>query len=289
MFFLIGVIVVIGSVFTGYTMHGGNLAVLYQPNEFVIILGVGIGSIIVGYPASCLKKTLKGLKYIIKGSPYSKKDYMDLLLFSFNTFKLMKIKGLLEIEGHIENPNESELFKQSPALKKEHFVFDFMADNLRLMTMGVDNPHQFEDIIEKEMELYKSNSLVPGDVFNSLGDSLPAIGIVAAVLGVITTMRSIMEPPDVLGALIAAALVGTFLGVLMAYGIFGPIGHVLHKYGDYKVRYVECAKIGFIAYMNGNPPIIIAEFMRKAISEELRPTFQEMDTHINENAMKIMS
>ena len=288
MFFIIGLVVVLGSVVTGYTMHGGSLMVLYQPSEFVIIMGAGVGSVIVGYPISCLKKTMKGMKYLIKGSPYGKKDYMELLLFSFNTFKMMKIKGMLEIETHIENPNDSELFKQSPAIKKEPFVFSFITDNLRLMTMGMDNPYQFEDIIEKEMDLYKSNALVPGDVFNTLGDSLPAIGIVAAVLGVIVTMRSIMEPPDVLGALIGAALVGTFLGVLLAYGIFGPIGHVLHKYGEYKVRYLECTKIGFIAYLNGNPPIIIVEFMRKAIAEELRPSFQELDTYINENAMKIM-
>lgn len=288
MFFIIGMVVVFGSVVTGYTMHGGNLMVLYQPSEFVIILGAGIGSIIIGYPISCIKKTLKGAKYLIKGSPYGKKEYMELLLFSFNTFKLMKIKGMLEIEQHIENPAESELFKSSPAVSKEAFVSEFMADNLRLMTMGMDNPHQFEDIVEKEVDLYKSNSLIPGDVFCTLGDSLPAIGIVAAVLGVIVTMRSIMEPPDVLGALIGAALVGTFLGVLLAYGLFGPIGHVLHKYGLYKTRFVECAKMGFISYMNGNPPIIIIEFMRKSIPEELRPSFQELDTYINENSMKIM-
>lgn len=288
MFFIIGVVVVFGSVITGYTIHGGNLMVLYQPSEFIIILGAGIGSVIVGYPASCIKKMVKGLKYLIKGSPYGKKEYLELLLFSFNTFKLMKIKGMLEIEQHIENPTESELFKNSPALQKEPFVFNFMADNLRLITMGMDNAMQFEDIMEKEVDLYKSNAMIPGDVFQTLGDSLPAIGIVAAVLGVIVTMRSIMEPPDVLGALIGAALVGTFLGVLLAYGMFGPIGHVLHKYGIYKGRYVDCAKIGFISYLNGNPPIIIVEFMRKSIPEELRPTFQELDTFINENSMKIM-
>ena len=288
MFYIIGVVVVFGSVIVGYTMHGGSLAVLNQPNEFIIILGAALGSVIIGNPTSTLVKTLKSIKYIFKGKPYDKKNYMELLLFSFNTFKLMKIKGMLEIESHIENPNESELFKLAPVFKKEHFVVDFMADNLRLMTMGMDNPHQLEDIIDKEIELYKSGSSAGGDVFSSLGDSMPALGIVAAVLGVITTMRSIMEPPDVLGALIGAALVGTFFGVLMAYGIFGPMGHFLHKYGDYKVKFVECAKVGFIAYLNGNPPIIVVEFMRKSIPEHLRPSFAEVDKYINENSMKIM-
>jgi chemotaxis protein MotA len=251
-------------------------------------LGAATGSVIIGYPVSCLKKALVGIKYFFKGKPYGKKDYMELLLFSFNTFKMMKIKGMLEIESHIENPNDSELFKLAPSLKKEPFVTSFMTDNLRLMTMGMDNPYQFEDVMDREVELYKGNSASAGDVYTTLGDSLPALGIVAAVLGVIVTMRSIMEPPDVLGALIGAALVGTFLGVLTAYGLFGPMGHFLHKYGDYKVKFVNCAKIGFIAYLNGNPPIIVVEFMRKNIPEDLRPSFEELDTYINENSMKIM-
>ncbi len=288
MFFIIGLIVVFGSVVLGYTMHGGSLLILYQPSEFIIILGAAIGSVIIGYPVSCLKKALAGLKHFFKGKPYSKKDYMELLLFSFNTFKLMKIKGMLEIESHIENTSESELFKLAPALKKEPFVESFMADNLRLMTMGMDNPHQLDDVMDQEIDLYKGNSAVAGDVYSTLGDSLPALGIVAAVLGVIITMRSIMEPPDVLGALIGAALVGTFFGVFVAYGLFGPIGHFLHKYGDYKVKFVYCAKSGFISYLNGNPPIIVVEFMRKNIPEDLRPSFEELDTYINENSMKIM-
>jgi len=288
MFYIIGIVVVFGSVVLGYTMHHGELMVLYQPNEFVIILGAGLGSLIIGFPVSSLKKALTGFKQIMKGKPYVKKDYMELLLFSFNTFKLMKIKGMLEIESHIENIAESELFKLAPALKKDQFVQDFVADNLRLMTMGMDNPHQFEDVMDKEIELYKANSAAAGDVYASLGDSLPALGIVAAVLGVIITMRSIMEPPDVLGSLIGAALVGTFFGVLTAYGLFGPMGHFLHKYGDYKVKFVDCSKAGFIAYLNGNPPIIVVEFMRKNIPQDLRPSFEELDAYINENSMKIM-
>ena len=288
MFYILGIVVVFGSVVLGYTMHHGDLRVLYQPNEFVIILGAGLGSVLIGFPLASLKRALAGFKQIMKGAPYVKKDYMELLLFSFNTFKLMKIKGMLEIESHIENINDSELFKLAPALRKEQFVQDFIADNLRLMTMGMDNVYQLEDVMDKEIELYKNSPASAGDVYSNLGDSLPALGIVAAVLGVIVTMRSIMEPPDVLGSLIGAALVGTFLGVLSAYGLFGPMGHFLHKYGDYKVKFVDCAKAGFTSYLNGNPPIIVVEFMRKNIPEELRPSFEELDTYINENSMKIM-
>ncbi|RTK92062.1 MAG: flagellar motor stator protein MotA [Rickettsiales bacterium] len=288
MFYIIGIITVFGSVVLGYTMHGGSLMVLNQPNEFIIILGAAIGSVIIGYPIAKLKKALVGLKYLFKGKPYNKKDYLELLLFSFNTYKLMKIKGMLEIESHIENPGESELYKLAPSIKKEPFIINFITDNLRIMSMGMDNPHQLDDVMEKEIDLYRGSCAAPGDVYANLGDSLPALGIVAAVLGVIITMRSIMEPPDVLGALIGAALVGTFFGVLMAYGVFGPMGHFLHIYGDYKVKFAECSKMGFIAYLNGNPPIIVVEFMRKNIPEDLRPSFDELDTYINENSMKIM-
>jgi chemotaxis protein MotA len=288
MFYIIGIIVVFGSIVLGYTIHGGNLTVLYQPSEFMIIVGAAIGSVLIGYPKSSIITTLKNLKCMFSPGPYNKKDYMELLLFSFNTFKLMKIKGMLEIETHIENINESELFQLAPVLKKEEFVSDFIADNLRLITMGMDNSYQMEDIVDKEIEVYKTNSNIPGDVFANLGDSLPALGIIAAVLGVITTMRSIMEPPDVLGSLIGAALVGTFLGVLLAYGLCGPMGNFLYKYSDYKVKFIECAKIGFISYLNGNPPIIVVEFMRKSIPSHLRPSFEELDKYINENSMKIM-
>ncbi len=287
MVFIFGLIVLFGSVISGYTMHGGSLLVLYQPTEYLIIVGAAVASVIIGYPAASLKKAIKGSKLLFTGNPVSKQDYMDLLLFSFNVFKLMKIKGMLEIEKHVEQPEESEIFQQSVSLKKDPFMYSFVCDNLRILTMGVESPHEFEDIVSNEIELYSKNAATPGDVYTSLGDSLPAIGIVAAVLGVIITMRSIMEPPDVLGALIGAALVGTFLGVFLAYGIASPIGHVLHKYGTYKVNYIECAKIGFVSYLNDHPPVIIVEFMRKNIPDHIRPSFAELDTYINENAMKV--
>jgi chemotaxis protein MotA len=155
--------------------------------------------------------------------------------------------------------------------------------------MGVDNSHQFEDNMDREIEVYTDDSNAPGRTFNTLADALPALGIVAAVLGVIVTMRSIMEPPDVLGSLIAAALVGTFTGVLLSYGLFGPIAQFLLKFSDYKIKYLECIKAGFIGYLDGNPPIIIVEFMRKCVPEDVRPSFQELDNYISNHSMKIMN
>jgi chemotaxis protein MotA len=288
MLFLIGVVVVCASVIVGYLMHHGDMTLLWQPNELVIIVGSGFGSVLIANPISVVKQTVKASKYLLKGRPYDKGDYLELLMFCFNTFKLMKAKGMLEIESHIENPAESDLFAQVPSLRKNEFANEFVKDNLRLLTMGVDNPHQFEDIIDRELEVYTESSHAPGKTYLSLADALPALGIVAAVLGVIVTMRSIMEPPDVLGSLIAAALVGTFTGVLLAYGFFGPMGQFLTKYSDAKLRYLECIKCGFIAYLNGNPPIIIVEFMRKSVPEDVRPTFQELDGFISGNASKVM-
>jgi chemotaxis protein MotA len=289
MLFPIGIIVVFASVIVGYKMHAGDLSLLWQPNEIVIIVGAGIGSVLIANPISIIIKSIKSLSYLFKGKPYDKNNYLELLLFSFNVFKLMKIKGMLEIESHIENSDDSDLFIQATSINKDSKVKDFIKDHLRLLTMGVDNVYQFEDMIDRELEVYTDDSIAPTKVFSTLADALPALGIVAAVLGVMVTMRSIMEPPEVLGSLIAAALVGTFTGVLLSYGLVGPIAGFLIKYSDYEIKYLECIKAGFIAYLNNNPPIIIVEFMRKNVPEDYRPTFQELDTFISNNSMKIMN
>ena len=284
MLFLIGLSIVVGSVLGGYTMHGGEVALLWQPSEYIIIIGSGIGAAIIGNSTDDLKLLLKSFGNLFKSKPKSKADYLELLSFSFNVFKLMKVKGMLEIESHIENPNESELFNNSPSILKDHHACDLMRDYLRMMTMGVDNPHQFENLIERELELMDEELAVPGKIMTNIGDSLPALGIVAAVLGVIITMRSVTEPPEILGSLIAAALVGTFTGVLFAYGVFLPIGSSLKHFGMRKGMYFYCMKAGLISHINGNAPVVTVEFMRKNIPEELRPSFNEADEYINSKA-----
>lgn len=288
MVFILGLIVVIASVTVGYTMHAGDLSLLWQPNEIIIIVGAGFGSMLIGNPISTLKKLAKDSKTLVAGGvPYHKSDYLELLLFCFNVFKLMKAKGMLAIESHIENTEDSDLFARVPSLKKDNFAYNFVQDNLRMLTMGADNPYQFEDFVNKELEVYEDGVSAPSQAVLTLADALPALGIVAAVLGVIVTMRSIAEPPEVLGALIAAALVGTFTGVLLSYGFIGPIGHLLAKSADYKLAYLECIKVGFIAYLNNHPPIIIVECMRKCIPDVARPTFQELDSMIAGDAIKM--
>jgi chemotaxis protein MotA len=289
MLFPIGIIIVFASVVVGYMMNQGDLSLLWQPSEILIIVGAGIGSVLIANPTYIIVKSIKSLSHLFKGKPYDKESYLELLLFSFNVFKLMKIKGMLEIESHIENSDDSDLFINATSINKNNKVKDFIKDHLRLLTMGIDDAYQFEDMIDKELEVYADDVIAPTKLFSTLADALPALGIVAAVLGVMVTMRSITEPPEILGSLIAAALVGTFTGVLLSYGLVGPVASFLIKYSEYEIKYLDCIKAGFIAYLNNNPPIIIAEFMRKNVPEDFRPTFQELDTFISNNSMKIMN
>lgn len=282
MLFIIGVIIVFGSVGLGYGGHGGNMAILWQPFEVIIIVGAAVGAMVISHPGHVLKLSFKSTKNLFKSAPYSKTDYIELLKFFFITFKLMKVKGMLVIESHIEDPKSSELFQKAPSILADHHAVDFICDYLRLLTMGVDDPHMFEDLIENEVELHEHHSGEPGHVWNLFGESLPALGIVAAVLGVITTMGSISEPPEVLGKLIGAALVGTFLGVLLSYGIFGPIGSVLTQYGQAEAEYYKCIKAAFISHLQGNAPTVTIEFVRKIMPLHLRPSFIEAEEAVNE-------
>jgi chemotaxis protein MotA len=281
MLFFIGIIIVFASVIAGYMMHEGDLMLLWQPGELLIILGAAIGASIITNPTNVLIESVKSLAFIVKRKPYKKDDYLELLVFFFNITKLLRSKGVVEAESHIEDPYRSDIFSQAPSILGNKINTSFVCDNFRLITMGCDDSHEFESIIDNEIELAEFTFHAPSKAFLTLGDSLPALGIVAAVLGVIITMRSIAEPPEVLGSLIAAALVGTFTGVLFAYGLFNPIGHFLSKYSDYQIRYLECIKIGMISYLNGNTPSIVVEFMRKVIPKDVRPSFNELDRLIN--------
>ncbi|KAF8818497.1 flagellar motor stator protein MotA [Rickettsia endosymbiont of Cardiosporidium cionae] len=280
MLFLVGVITVFGSVIFGYTMHNGDLLLLWQPNEIIIILGSGIGSVLIANPMHHLFQAIKSFWYLFKGKPYTKDDYMHLLKMFFNIFKIMNAKGAATIESYIENPSESELFKYFITSKNKMKIISFIVDNLRIITLGIKDLHQLTEIIEGEIAIYHKNVHVPKNLFQSLADSLPALGIVAAVLGVITTMKNIAEPPEVLGSLVAAALVGTFMGVLLSYGLFFPIAHYLGTYAYYEMIFIECIKTGFLSYASGHPPIIIIEIMRKNIPNTLRPSFYELEEYM---------
>ncbi len=281
MLFLIGVAVVLGSVIGGYTMHHGNLAVLWQPNEFIIIIGAAIGSVLINNPGKVCKGVTKSLKYLFKGSPYKKAHYIELLTLLYVVFKTMKSKGMLEMEAHIENPKESAIFSKYATFLKNHHAVHFLCDNLRVMTMGVEDHYQIEELMERDLESHHHEHERVSTAIVNMGDAMPALGIVAAVLGVITTMGSITEPPAVLGGLIGAALVGTFSGVLISYGFISPIGKFIGMYYEDDLAYLQCIKVGMLAHLHGNAPVVSVEFARASIAGNERPSFHEIDTVIN--------
>ena len=277
MFLIVGTITVFACVLGGYMAMGGKLGVLWQPFEAVIIVGAGIGAYIIGNPKSVIKRTGKALGAAFKGSKYKKDDYIELLSLQFQIFKIAKSKGMLGLEAHIENPEESDLFSEFPTFHNDHHAVTFLCDYLRILTLGADNPHEIEALMDEEIETHHQEHHQLASALQTMADGMPALGIVAAVLGVIKTMGSITEPPEVLGKLIGGALVGTFLGVFVAYGFLGPIAAAVGAAYDAEGKYYQCMKAGLLAYMNGYAPAVCVEFARKALLEDVRPSFYEVE------------
>ncbi len=282
MFFIVGFIVVILSVLGGYAAMGGKLGVLWQPFEFVIIGGAAIGAFIIANPKEVLAKTGKAFSLVIKSPKYNKEAYLDILSLQYQIYKLAKSKGALALEAHVEEPEESDLFKAFPKILEDKSALTFFCDYLRLITMGTDNPHEIETLMDEEIETHHEEHMLIATAFQTMADGTPALGIVAAVLGVIKTMGSITEPPEVLGALIGGALVGTFLGVFLAYGFIGPLASSLKSRYDAEAKYFQCMKAGLLAYLHGYAPAICAEFARKALLSSVRPTFYEVEERMAE-------
>lgn len=275
--FLIGVVVVFACVFGGYVAAGGHMDVIWQPLEFVIIFGAAIGAFVIGNPGTVLKGTLKSLGKLLKGPTYKKAAYLELLSLMYAIFKLAKTKGMLALESHVEKPEESTLFQQFPIFYKDHHAVEFLRDYLRLMTLGTENPHEIESIMDQELETHHHETAQISGAVQGMADGLPALGIVAAVLGVIHTMGSITEPPAVLGHLIGAALVGTFMGVFVAYGFVGPMASSLKAAFEAESKYYQCMKAGLIAHLQGYAPAVSVEFARKALLSDVRPDFYEVE------------
>lgn len=277
MLIIIGSVVGLGCVLGGYVALGGKLGVLWQPFELVIIGGAGVGALIVGNPKPVLKATLNGFKVAFKGPKYTKDDYLELLSMLYSVFKLAKSKGMLALEQHIEKPEESKLFTQFPKFMGDHHAMDFLCDYLRLMTLGSENPHEMESLMDMELEVHHQEDHLAQGGMSAFGESFPALGIVAAVLGVIKTMGSISEPPEVLGKLIGGALVGTFLGILISYGIVSPIAAALKATQEHDSKYMLCMKAGLLAHLQGYAPAVSVEFARKSLMSNVRPTFYEVE------------
>lgn len=280
MFVIIGAVVVLVCVFGAFSVHG-DLRILFQPLEFVIILGAAFGAFIIGNTKTNIKQTLKGLKRALKGPTYKKADYVELLSVLYQIFKLAKTKGMLALEQHVEKPDESTLFSQFPKFQKDHHAIEFLCDYLRMMTLGTENSNEVEALIDSELETHHNELHGASHAIQTMADGLPALGIVAAVLGVITTMGSITEPPKVLGELIGAALVGTFFGVLVSYGFVAPLANIIKSVDEADAKYYQCMKAGLLAHMQGYPPAVSVEFARKVLLSTERPNFYEVEQAVS--------
>lgn len=272
-----GIVVVFACVFGGYSAMGGHVEVLWQPFEFVIILGAAIGAFIIGNTGPVLKAVPSMFGTLFKGPKYNKAAYVELLGLQFSMYKLIQQKGILGIEPHIEDPHNSTLFNAFPTFAKNHHAVEFVCDYMRMVTMGSNNVHEMEALMDEELETHHQEQERIVSAMQSIADGTPALGIVAAVLGVIKTMGAITEPPEVLGHLIGGALVGTFFGVFVAYGFFGPMAQSLKNIFEAESKYFLSLKVGLLAHIGGQPPVMAIEFARKALMSEVRPTFAEVE------------
>ena len=277
MLWLAGIFIVAACVFGGYALGGGHLGGLWKPPELMIIFGSAVGALVTSCTLSNLKEIPGALGRLFSGPQYTKESYTELLTVLFTVFKTIRSKGILEIEKHIEKPEESAIFTGFPNFVKDKRALVFLCDYLRMLTMGTESPTEVEAVLDEELEtLHEQTMHIPG-VFQNIADGLPALGIVAAVLGVIHTMGAISQPPEIIGNLIATALVGTFSGILLSYGFVGPMGAGIKSIGQTDLKYFEAIKSGILAHMHGYPPSVSVEFARKTIYHENRPTFYEIE------------
>ena len=279
MFQIIGIVLLFGMVFGSYILAGGKMEVILHslPYELMAILGAGVAAFLIGNSVTTIKATLGGFAKVFAGNKWKKQDYKDLLSLLFQLTKTMKSKGVIALESHIEKPAESAIFQKYPKILKDHFATDFICDTLRMMTMNLEDPHQIEDAMEKQLEKHHHEGLAGAHALQTMADGLPALGIVAAVLGVIKTMGSITEPPEILGGMIGGALVGTFLGVFLAYGLVGPMAVRLKDIVDGDGAFYKIIQSVLVAHLHGNAAQISVEIGRGDIPSSAQPSFLEME------------
>jgi len=277
MTFIIGLVIVAVCLLGSFVMMGGHLEVLWQPFEYVIILGCAIGTFIVANPIKVIKDSFKGTMEAIKEAVPKPSEYLEILALLFVLLREMKSKTKSEMESHIDNPTESDIFKSYPAVLKNTEMVAFICDYARLVLIGSARPHEIEALMEEEIQTMMRDKLKVYMSINSMAEALPALGIVAAVLGVIKAMAALDQPPEVLGHLIGAALVGTFAGILFSYGLFGPLAAKIKTVREKKVRIYFIVKQSMIAYMNGSMPQVAVEHGRKAVSAYERPSVADLE------------
>jgi chemotaxis protein MotA len=276
MFAIIGIVVVFGCVVAGYLMEHGNLRVLIQPAELVTIGGAAIGTVLIANPLHILKQIAGGIGGVFGGSKYTKQAYIDSLKMMYDLLNKARKDGLMALEGDVEEPDKSPLFAKGPAVFKNHHVRDFVCDSLRMAITGVD-AFDLDQMLDLDLEVHHHQSSLPTAALNSMADSLPGLGIVAAVLGIVITMGALGGPPEEIGKKVAAALVGTFLGILLCYGLVGPIAANMVKIADDEHAYLYVLRVLIVSFLKGTAPIMAVEVARRAVPGHVRPSFKEVE------------
>jgi chemotaxis protein MotA len=276
MFSIIGIVVVIGCVVAGYLMEHGNLKVLIQPAELVTIGGAAIGTVLIANPLHILKQIVGGVVGVFKGSPFNKQAYLDTLKTLYELLNKARKDGLMALEGDVEEPDKSAVLSKAPKVLKDHHARDFVCDSLRMAITGID-AFDLDQMLDLDLEVHHHQAALPTAALGSMADSLPGLGIVAAVLGVVITMGALGGPPEEIGKKVAAALVGTFLGILLCYGFVGPLAANMVKISDDEHAYLYVLRVLMVSFLKGSAPIMAVEVARRAIPAHARPSFKELE------------
>lgn len=277
MFAIIGMVVVLGSVVGGYVLEHGNLHVLFQPVELLIIGGAAVGSFLIASPSRVVSLTIKGFSSVFSSNPLTKQMYIELLSLLYQLFSKIRKEGLISIEADIEEPKKSALFSKAPSVLKNHHALDFICDNFKVIVTANIPPHELDNLMEIETETLHHEEMIAPHNITKVSDSLPGLGIVAAVLGVVITMQFVDSPPAVLGHKIGAALVGTFIGILLCYGFVGPMATNLENKAQESHEYLQVIKVAIVAFIGGSAPQMAVEFGRRAIPSIEKPSFSELE------------
>jgi chemotaxis protein MotA len=283
MFIIIGAVIVFASVVGGYLLEHGNLSVLFQPIELLIIGGAALGGLIIMSPLRTIKQIISTVLRALTGTSLSRAHYMDALLMLGEIFSKIRKEGLVSIEADVDGPEESKIFSSHPIFLKNHHAVALVADTLRTVMTTSISSYELEALLDNELEAHHEEGMAPAKSLNTVSEALPGLGIVAAVLGVILTMAKMKEPPEVLGASIGAALVGTFLGVLLCYGFVGPLSKYLEVMADDDKEYLTVLKVGLVSFIGGAAPQIAVEFARRSIPGHAKPTFSEVEEALRAN------
>ncbi|HUV70944.1 MAG TPA: flagellar motor stator protein MotA [Terracidiphilus sp.] len=277
MFAIIGIVLVFGAVIGGFLMEKGHMAVLVQPAELLIIAGAATGTMLVANPLHIIKGIVAGLAGVMKGSSFGKNRYLSTLKMMYEFLNKVRKEGLLAVEMDVEKPKESAIFKNYPEFLKDHHASDFLCDTLRTAITGGVEPFDMDQMMELDMEVHHHAAIQPIDALSTVADALPGLGIVAAVLGVVITMGALGGPPEAIGEKVAAALVGTFLGILLCYGVVGPLSSNMRKTADEHNEYLHVLRVLVLSFLKGSAPMIAIEMGRRAIPAHVRPSFDEME------------